>query len=191
MPLRGNPRFFQCMLDEDMIRRAHWILTLLKVLNMFVFRSPNLVSKNNQKTTRTLKNNILYPTWCFKLGFKQQPQVKAICKGLHPRVFSQRALEHYCIAVTLRWSGVCWGKKLEGAQLRVSQGDGLHTIDFDPAWGLQDCPNDFPPAYMNGYIRKWYWMCVCMCYIYVCMCYIYIYVHKYKNIWIAYAYKLL
>ena len=31
-------------------------------------------------------------------------QVKAVVGGLHVRVFSLRALEHYCIAMCLRWT---------------------------------------------------------------------------------------
>lgn len=33
-------------------------------------------------------------------------KVKAIVKGLHPNVFSQRALQHYCLCVGLRWNGI-------------------------------------------------------------------------------------
>ena len=57
VPLHGNARGFQCMLDEDMVRR-----------------------------------------------------VKAICSALHPATFSLRALEHYCMAVCLRWTidGKCF-----------------------------------------------------------------------------------
>lgn len=36
------------------------------------------------------------------LGF---PEVKAICKGLRPKCFSQRSLEHYAVCVCLRWTG--------------------------------------------------------------------------------------
>lgn len=33
-------------------------------------------------------------------------EVKAICHGLHPNLFSKRALEHYSVMVSLRWTGV-------------------------------------------------------------------------------------
>lgn len=33
-------------------------------------------------------------------------EVKGICKGLHPKVFSERSLQHYCMCVTLRWTGM-------------------------------------------------------------------------------------
>ena len=50
LPKRGNPRYYGCMLDEDMIRR-----------------------------------------------------VKSILTGVHPCVFSLRALDRYNICVCLRW----------------------------------------------------------------------------------------
>lgn len=32
-------------------------------------------------------------------------QVKGICKGLHPNVYSERSLQHYCLSICLRWTG--------------------------------------------------------------------------------------
>ena len=40
-----------------------------------------------------------------KLEYPKKIQVKCICKGLHPQVFSERALQHYCLSMCLRWTG--------------------------------------------------------------------------------------
>lgn len=55
-------------------------------------------------------------------GSKGTPnQVKSICKGLHPNVFSERSLQHYCICVCLRWGkvlesfGTSWKENMSSA----------------------------------------------------------------------------
>lgn len=89
VPQRGNPRFFQCLLDEDMIRRA-------SCLSYCQFSFAGFFQKK-------LKCDILELITCNNLWpFK----VKGICKGLHPKVFAERALQHYCMSVTLRWTGM-------------------------------------------------------------------------------------
>ena len=116
---------------------------------MFVFCSPNLVWKSNFiKTTFYIQHGL------WNLGSKQQPQVKSICKGLHPRVFSQRALEHYCVAVTLRWSGICWGKKRTLPNRGSLTILGLHTVGWNRSWEFSRSPKRLGPN-ISGYINRY------------------------------------
>ena len=85
VPLRGNARFYQCMLDEDMIRRD----------SQFEFDSHFFDVQKN--TTLHPKKN-----WTTL----QESKVKAILTGVHPLVFSERGLQHYCAFICLRWAGI-------------------------------------------------------------------------------------
>ena len=71
--------------------------------------------------TKLLGKNVKVAMPIFWISNHLQPKVKGICTGLHPRCFSQRALEHYCIAVCLRWSGMLWPK---------FQKDGIFGVHF-------------------------------------------------------------
>lgn len=76
VPSKGNPRFYQCLLDEDMIRRALWLHVCLPWC-MHVWR-------------------FIWPALIFI-------KVKAIVQYIHPNVFASRALQHYCVAICMRW----------------------------------------------------------------------------------------
>jgi hypothetical protein len=73
---RCNPKYFQCLLDEDMIRRVPWhcMQHVWHALTIFHI-----------------------------LSLRATSEVKAIVLGVHPVILSKRALEHYCVAVSLRW----------------------------------------------------------------------------------------
>lgn len=79
VPRVGNPKYYQCLLDEDFIRRVSWHL---------------LVSQKTLEMVSTFLLGKLAATF----------KVKAIVLRLHPLLFSKRALQHYAVAVCLRWA---------------------------------------------------------------------------------------
>ena len=74
VPLKGNPRYYQCLLDEDMIRRELWLHAWFAALHLVFFLDKICL-----------------------------PKVKAIVQYIHPNVFASRALQHYCVAICMRW----------------------------------------------------------------------------------------
>ena len=70
-----------------------------------------------------------YVCICTPAG-KKTDQVKSICHGLHPNVFAKRSLEHYCLCICLRWSGMVdiWAGKMQDCE-RPSE-----AVEW-PSWG--------------------------------------------------------
>ena len=114
LPVRGNPRFYQCLLDEDLIRRVpllkqFWNLTLpTKKSRIEIIWHHTLLDSIGFSILRLSGDMTGCTTNMFFFGvIKIIPtKVKAIVKGVHAAVFSERTLEHYCTAVCLRWMGI-------------------------------------------------------------------------------------
>lgn len=90
--LQGNPRYYSCMQDEDLMKRV-------AEPKLFIFlRSAGFI----------LFIFLFFEALCcfeFVFSWAQFPtnEVKAMLLYVHPVTFSLRGLQKYCIAVCLRW----------------------------------------------------------------------------------------
>ena len=80
---------------------------LIWLFAFFFTPGEDIVPKNNiSKSWVEKSNNLSGFNDVFLLVTNPLSKVKVLLKNVHPLVFSQRGLEHYCTFICLRWSGI-------------------------------------------------------------------------------------